>query len=114
MINHLVALGCVTGLAIGQLLFKYSALQLRQTGRFLSLPVLVYFMAAMLLYGVTSIVWVWLLQRVPLGRVYPIMALAFVLVPMGSHLVFQETFSATYFQGLALLLLGLILISRAV
>ena len=113
MINHLVALGCVTGLAIGQLLFKYSAQQLRQTGQFLSPPVLVYFVAAILLYGVTSIVWVWLLQRIPLGRVYPIMALAFVLVPLGSHWLFQEKFSATYVYGMALLLLGLVLISRA-
>src|SRR5690606_41278160 len=61
-------------------------------------------LAAMMLYGITSVGWVWVLQRIELGRVYPLMALAFVLVPVASHFVFGERFQTQYFIGVALIM----------
>jgi drug/metabolite transporter (DMT)-like permease len=54
-----------------------------------------------------------LLQRVELGRVYPLMALAFALVPLGSHFVFGERFQSQYFVGVAMIVAGIVVAVRA-
>ncbi len=107
MIIYAAAILCVVGLAVGQILFKVSATALSESGTFLSIKPAAILFVAMCLYGVTSVAWVWVLQKVELGRVYPLMALAFVLVPIGSHLVFGERFQTQYFIGVALIVAGI-------
>lgn len=109
MLVQVVAVLCVAGLAIGQILFKVSAISLSETGSFFALKTATTFFTAMTLYAITSIAWVWVLQKVELGRVYPLMALAFVLVPLGSHFIFGERFQPQYFVGVALILIGILL-----
>lgn len=113
MITYVAAIFCVVGLAVGQVLFKVSATALSETGTFLAFKPAAILLAALCLYGATSIAWVWLLQKVELGRVYPIMALAFVLVPLGSHLVFGERFQTQYFVGVAMIMTGIIITVRS-
>jgi len=113
LITYFVAILCVIGLAIGQVLFKISSISLYQVGSFFSLKVLSTLFAAMCLYGVTSIAWVWVLQKVELGKVYPLMALAFVLVPIGSHFAFGERFQFQYFVGVLLIVAGIVIAVRA-
>jgi drug/metabolite transporter (DMT)-like permease len=113
MLVQIVAVLCVVGLAIGQILFKLGAKTLAQTGSFLAFKTAAILLSAMCLYGITSIAWVWVLQKVDLGRVYPLMALAFILVPLGSHFAFGERFEAHYFVGVALIILGIVVAVRA-
>jgi len=113
MTAYVAALFCVLGLAMGQLLFKVSANALATTGSLLSPKPAITLLAALSLYGITSIAWVWILQKIELGRIYPIMALAFVLVPLGSHFFFNEKFSLSYFYGVALIMLGIIIVARS-
>ena len=107
MISYVVALLCVVGLAAGQILFKLSAISLSQTGSLFATKTASTFLAAMLLYGLTSLAWVWVLQKEDLGRVYPLMALAFVIVPLASHLIFGERFHTQYLIGVALIVAGI-------
>lgn len=113
MIAQVVALICVVGIAAGQLLFKLSANSLQQTGSLFAPRTALTLFIALSLYGATTIGWVWVLQKVDLGRVYPLMALAFVLVPIGSHFVFGERFHFQYFVGVALIMLGIVITVRA-
>ncbi|CAA9893012.1 4-amino-4-deoxy-L-arabinose-phospho-UDP flippase [Candidatus Methylobacter favarea] len=113
MLVQIVAVICVIGLAIGQILFKVSATSLAQTGSFFALKTAATLLAAMTLYAITTIAWVWVLQKVELGRVYPLMALAFVLVPLGSHLIFGERFHLQYFVGVALIMIGIVVTVKA-
>lgn len=108
MLVQIVAVLCVIGLALGQILFKVSATSLSESGSFFALKTATTLFTAMTLYAITSIAWVWVLQKVELGRVYPLMALAFVLVPLGSHFVFGERFQPQYFVGVALIMIGII------
>ena len=107
MITYGIAILCVLGLAIGQILFKISAAALTESGSFFSAKPTTILFAAMCLYGVISVAWVWLLQKIELGRIYPLMALAFVLVPLGSNLVFGERFEPQYFVGVAIIMVGI-------
>lgn len=108
MMTYVVALLCVVGLAAGQILFKVSAVAIDQTGSYFSFKGLVALFSAMLLYAATSLAWVWVLQNVELGRIYPLMALAFILVPIGSYLVFGERFPPQYYLGIGLIVAGII------
>jgi drug/metabolite transporter (DMT)-like permease len=113
MTTYIAALLCVVGLAVGQILFKSSATALAEGGSIFHSKALIPLLAAMCLYGITSIAWVWILQKIELGRVYPLMALAFVFVPCGSYLFFGERFAPQYFVGVALIMSGIIVAAKA-
>jgi drug/metabolite transporter (DMT)-like permease len=113
MIQYAVAFLCVLGLAVGQIIFKLSAGALAESGTFFAPKPAVTLFIAMSLYGVTSIAWVWVLQKVELGKIYPLMALAFVLVPLGAYFVFGERFRIQYFAGVALIVSGIVVAVRA-
>jgi drug/metabolite transporter (DMT)-like permease len=112
MTTYLVALLCVVGIAIGQILFKVSAVALAASGSLFAARTTVPLVAAMCLYGLTSVAWVWVLQNIELGRVYPLMALAFVFVPLGSYIFFGERFQAQYFFGVAVIIIGIIIVVK--
>jgi drug/metabolite transporter (DMT)-like permease len=113
MLVQIIAILCVIGLAIGQILFKVSATSLTQTGSFFAPKTAAILFVALALYGTTTIAWVWVLQKVELGKVYPLMALAFILVPIGSHFIFGERFQIQYFVGVTLIIIGIVVTVRA-
>ena len=110
--EYFVAILCVVGLSIGQILFKFGAVGLAQSGNFLNVKTATPIVIAMFLYLVTSLAWIWVLRKIDLGRVYPLMALAFVIVPIGSHFVFGERFQTQYFLGLTLIIAGIVVVVR--
>ncbi|WP_273828215.1 MULTISPECIES: EamA family transporter [Pseudomonas] len=111
--TYLIALICVLGIAAGQILFKLSASSLQKSGNFFDQTTLITLFFAFALYGITTIAWVWVLQKIELGKVYPLMALAFVLVPIGSHLFFGERFQPQYFVGVAIIISGIVIAVKA-
>jgi len=110
---YFIAIICVIGIATGQILFKLSALSLQRSGSFFDPNTMVTLFFAFALYGITTIAWIWVLQKIELGRVYPLMALAFVFVPIGSHVFFGERFQPQYFVGVAMILTGIIVAVKA-
>jgi len=106
---QIIAVLCVIAVSIGQMLFKFSATSLAETGSLFTLKTAASLFAAMTLYAITSLVWVWVLQKAELGQIYPLMALAFILVPLGSYFIFGERFHTQYFVGVALIIAGIII-----
>lgn len=113
MIIYAVAFFCVICMAIGQILFKISATCFLSNGSIFAIKPLAIFLSTLCLYGITSLAWVWVLQRVELGRTYPLMALAFVLVPIGSHFVFGERFQTQYFIGVCMIVAGIVIAAKS-
>lgn len=111
--TYFIALICVFGIAAGQILFKLSATSLQKSGSFFDLNTIFTLFSAFALYGITTIAWVWVLQKIELGKVYPLMALAFVLVPIGSHFFFGERFQPQYFVGVTIIITGIIIAVKA-
>lgn len=74
---------------------------------------LVLLAVALAVYGAATLGWILVLREAPLNRVYPIMALSFVLVPLGAHYLLGETVTPQYWAGVGLLMVGLILIGRS-
>jgi drug/metabolite transporter (DMT)-like permease len=113
MMTYLAALACVICIAIGQILFKLSAIQLQKSGSFFEPATALMLLSAFALYGLTSLGWVWVLRKIPLGQAYPLMALAFVLVPIASYFVLNERFTPQYMIGVALIMVGIVLTVRS-
>jgi len=116
MLNY-VALGIFASvLAGGQVFFKYSASAFK--GRpvadgFLELAQTPAFYAGVTLYGVATLLWVWILSRVPLSQAYPWVALAMSAVPILAVALFHERFDSSYWLGVGLVVLGVFITQRA-
>jgi len=101
-------------LGIGQVLFKIAAERLiigRGWTAFAWSLVGWPMAAVLLLYGIATVLWVYLLNGLPLSRAYPFIALAFAFVPLLSWIVFRDALDLRYGLGLALMVAGLYLIA---
>jgi drug/metabolite transporter (DMT)-like permease len=104
------ALLIVLMISIGQILFKVAAERLRAADGQLASHVLSVIALSLVLYGIATLGWIWVLQSYPLSRIYPLMALSFIFVPVGGMVLFDERLSFSFFAGTGLLLAGLSLI----
>jgi drug/metabolite transporter (DMT)-like permease len=117
-LSNLVGLAVFTAvLAVGQLLFKKAGLSIRGlnlTEGLLSLAQLPAFYAAIALYALSTLLWVWLLSRVTLMQAYPWVAAGVIIVPLLSAEVFGERVNATYWLGTLLIVAGILVTQYSV
>jgi multidrug transporter EmrE-like cation transporter len=112
MLAQLVAFSVL--LASGQILFKSAANHIadRRSGfhvfELISIPLV----AALVLYGAATLLWIWILTKVPLSRAYPFALLGAAIVPVAARLFFDERIALTYPAGFLLILVGLYLCVR--
>ncbi len=111
--THLGAVFCVALIAAGQVLFKLVAGALHRAGTPFTPEVAAYGAAAVAIYGFATVLWIVLLQTAPLGRLYPYMALSFILVAAASALLFQETITPGHAVGLGLIVAGLLVVAAS-
>lgn len=107
-----MAIICVIGISCGQILFKQSANSIANATNWRDWIFNGWLMAALILYGITTLAWVWVLRELPLHLAYPFMALAFLIVPCLSWLFLDEPVSPATFIGGALILTGVIISTR--
>ncbi len=70
-----------------------------------------YFFIALVVYGIATFYWLYLLQKIPLSLAYPFTALAMVIIPIASIYLFKENLSNSYWIGSFFIVLGIIIIS---
>jgi drug/metabolite transporter (DMT)-like permease len=115
-IQALVTIVCALGIAGGQILFKLTADSLTWAGLsslVRELPFSLPFISALLLYGSVTALWIWVLQGVPLNRVYPFFALSFLFVPLLSNVFLAESVSVTAYAGGALIIAGIVVVTSS-
>jgi drug/metabolite transporter (DMT)-like permease len=105
-------MACVALISVGQILFKYSALQSDKSPGIAALVRNPYLILAVAIYGLATLLWVWQLKYVPLNRAYPLFALAFAIVPLLSWCFFGERIRMIYVAGVVLIIAGIILCVR--
>ncbi len=97
-------------LVAGQICFKYTAIGLDVNSfkqLFQSLFFSGFFWFAIVLYAVATILWIIILESMPLSKALPFVALSFVVVPLISRFLFNESFYWYYWGGILLILLGI-------
>lgn len=110
-IPHIIQLcGFAFLLACGQMLFKLSAATLPPLASVAGATALftnLWFWLALVLYGSAMLLWIFILQQVPLSLAYPFVALGFVIIPLASWIFFKESLNLQYALGVALIIAGL-------
>jgi drug/metabolite transporter (DMT)-like permease len=104
--------GFAFSLASGQILFKAAADKMRVSSGGLVALVSVELLSALALYAGATVLWIFILTRVPLSRAYPFALLGAVIVPVAAHFLFGEKISSTYPLGFVMILMGLWLCVR--
>lgn len=101
-------------LPLGQILFKWGAVFDKQlTGPFLIRVIQNYpLIGAFAWYGVTALLWFYVLTRVPLSLAYSFSLVGSCLVPLAGWLVFKEQANWGMAAGYLLMIAGLFLIVR--
>lgn len=113
MVINIICLIAVTfSLAVGQLLFKSVALELRSHS-FDLLVTSPKLYVAFGVYGGTTLLWIWLLSRIPLSQAYPWVATSVVIVPLLARQFFGENVTPMFWVGLIFVLVGLIITQLA-
>ena len=78
----------------------------------LQLNINLYTIGGIIFYGISFLVYMYLISRYDLGYIIPLTtALVYVLIFTTSFFIFKETFSIYKIAGILLLLLGLLLIN---
>jgi len=109
----LITIFCVVGISTGQMLFKKAAIAIPPDATWQSWVFNPWLIAALALYGITTLVWIWVLRHAPLHLAYPFMGLAFVIVPCLGWLFLNESIQVPTIVGGALILVGIAIAARA-
>lgn len=72
-----------------------------------------YVLLGLFLYGLSAILWLYVLSKIELSLAYPLVSISYIVVLLGSYFFFQETLSWPRLLGIALILVGVIFISRS-
>lgn len=71
------------------------------------------FWAALIAYGISVLVWVVGLSRVPVSQAYPLLSLGYVVNALLAWWLFGEMLTATRIAGIGIVIVGVILIARS-
>jgi drug/metabolite transporter (DMT)-like permease len=109
-------------MSLGQILFKKTALSISLSMgsnnslgliegliKALSVP---WLYMALCVYALSTVFWLYLLQRIPLSLAYPFSAFAMVIVPIVAVLIFGERLTWSYWIGVSFIVMGIIIIAR--
>ena len=112
--------GSVSFAAVGHLLIKYGLLQLSHIGvhgtissrliTYLTNPIV--FMG-LSIYGVGTLMWVFAVSRKEISYLYPLTALNYALIALGGKVLFGEVISPARWFGIAVVMVGVILMQRS-
>jgi drug/metabolite transporter (DMT)-like permease len=103
-------------LAAGQLLFKKVGLAMRDKPLGYGFAAVAHepaLYAALTLYAGATLLWIWLLSRIPLSRAYPWVSVALAIVSLSSWYLFDERLGPMLWLGIALIAAGVVVIATA-
>ena len=72
-----------------------------------------YFIAGAALYGVSIIVWIVGLSRVPVSIAYPMLSLGYIVNAIAAHYLFGEAVTAQRWLGIGFIVAGVYLVARS-
>tara|TARA_B100000401_G_C52802422_1_gene719302 strand:+ start:536 stop:952 length:417 start_codon:yes stop_codon:yes gene_type:complete len=109
-------------MSLGQILFKKTAMSLSNnikpedalglTEGIIKAMSTPWLYCALFTYGLATIFWLYILQRIPLPLAYPFSALAMVIVPVAATFIFGDKLTWSYWLGVCLIFSGIVVIAR--
>ena len=113
LVNFVLILLNTVILVAGRFLWKYGMMKTTFKLDPLSIIKILFspfIFSGLVMYGFATILWLFILSRVPLSVAYPVQSIAYVLAVFGAYFVFHEPLSPTKIIGVILIILGVSLI----
>lgn len=95
--------------AIGH--FEFSAANILPIG--LKLATEWHIIVALSCYAISVVVWILALSRVPVSIAFPMLSMAYVVNAIAAWYLLGEAFNSTKLVGMGVIILGVVIISRA-
>jgi drug/metabolite transporter (DMT)-like permease len=97
-------------LVSGQFLWKFGLMQKHESFKGVSdiwqLFLSPFILSGIVIYGLATVLWLFILTRVPLSIAYPVQSLAYVFAVFGSYFIFNESLSLMKVAGVLLIIIG--------
>ena len=102
----------VAMLVIGQMLFKYgtNGKNLNTIGSIIKIMFSPVILSGLILYGFATMLWLYILNRVPISRAHPIQAMSYPVMLILAKYVFSETIPYTRWIGIGIVFIGIVFI----
>ena len=112
--NYILLIINILLLVSGQLLWKVGMEKIGTwgAGTLLDLIKSPYIIGGGLIYVLATVIWLYILTKIPFSIAYPFQSLAYVLGIFMGFLVFKEVVTPTQWMGAAVLVFGVYLIAR--
>ena len=68
---------------------------------------------ALFCYGLSVVVWILALSRVPVSIAFPLLSMAYIVTAVAAWYLLGEALSLSKFVGIGVIILGVIILSRA-
>lgn len=98
-------------ISIGQLLLKKSAL-ITQGVDVIHKIINLYFISGLFFYGISTLLWIKILEKIEVSIAYPVMALSYIIVMLVSYFIFGEQISFFKILGILFILIGVFFITK--
>lgn len=110
LVNYLLILLNTMILVSGQFLWKFGMTDKEDSftsvGEIIKLMFSPYIVTGLTMYGFATVLWLFILTRVPLSVAYPIQSLAYVFAVFGAYFIFNEPLSYMKILGVLLIMVG--------
>lgn len=114
LVNYLFILLNTMILVSGQFLWKFGMMgketSFSSIGGIIKLMLSPYILTGLTMYGFATVLWLFILTRVPLSVAYPLQSVAYVFAVFGAFYIFNEPLSLTKIVGVLLIMVGVSLI----
>jgi len=112
IVSLLLTLLCVVMISSGQVLFKSAALKTVSAAGWMERWLNMHLLIALAIYGIATIMWIWILRYTSLSVAYPMFALAFLFVPLMAYFFLHEPLSVRTFIGGAFIVVGVLVATQ--
>lgn len=115
MLKYILLMTSMTLAIIGQISFKHGLNGLSITPDIMTIVKTIftpYVFIGFMCYGISSIVWLFVLEKFPLSVAYPALALSYVIIVFASFMFLHEPLTVNKVIGSGIILTGVFVLFR--
>lgn len=101
-------------LVSGQTLWKIGSEKLQMNGwsTIINAMVSPWIMGGAVLYALATVIWIYLLAKLPLSLIYPLQSMAYIFALIIAMVIFKEVIPLTRWIGVIVILFGVYLVTK--
>jgi drug/metabolite transporter (DMT)-like permease len=112
--NYILLLLNIILLVSGQLLWKtgVSTIDNWSLKTFVLIAKSPYIMSGLLLYGIATIIWLYVISKIPFSIAYPFQSLSYAMGVVVAYFIFKENIDLSQWIGVLVIIVGVYLIAK--